>query len=67
MRYPSFFLNAVMRLGGRSGLTGLLSEGMREDCFRVVNDCSVVEQQDLMRIENMELLISAFRQVSPDI
>ena len=67
MRYPPFFLNAFKLLGSGSGLNGLLHEGIKENCSRVVNDCSVVGRQDLARIEDMELLISAYRHVSPDI
>jgi hypothetical protein len=66
MRYPPLFLNGAMLLGSWSKLTGMLCEGLREDRYRIVNDCSVVGREDLIRIEDMELLISAYRQVSPD-
>ena len=67
MRYPPLFLNAIIFLRGQAELTGLLCEGLREDRYRIVNDCSVVEREDLTRIENMELLVSAYRENSHDI
>jgi hypothetical protein len=67
MKYPYFFLNAVMLVRGQSGLCISCFEGLREYRSSVVKDCSVVEAEDLKRIEDMELLISAYWQVSPDI
>ena len=67
MKYPSFFLNAVMLVRGQSGLCISWFEGPREDRSSIVKDCSMVGRQDLLRIDDMELLISAYRQDSPDI
>lgn len=67
MKYPSFFLNAVMLVRGQSGLCISWFEGLREDRSSIVKDCSVVGREDLTRIQDMELLISAYRQASPDI
>jgi hypothetical protein len=62
MRYPPLFLNAVILFKGQDELTGLLCEGLREDCSRIVNDCSVVGREDLTRIVDMELLVSAYQE-----
>ena len=66
MKYPSFFLNAVMLVRGQSGLRISWFEGPREDRSRIV-DCSVVGREDLTRIEDMELLISEYQNFTPDI
>jgi len=67
MRYPPLLLNAAMLLGIWSKLTGVLCEGLREDRYRIVSDCSVVEREDLTRIEDMELLVSVYRENSHNI
>jgi len=66
MKYPPFFLDAVITFGSGPELGVVPSKGARKYRTLIVLDCAVVELKDMERLEDMEILVSAYPEGFPD-